>query len=109
MSVTDGSGAPGDGRNEAAHRALMQLYLAQGDRTQALRQYQICRERLQHQLGVKPEAETERLYTVARAGQAILSSVHTLDSGSLRTKPQPSAITRALMYVQRSAMSALCR
>jgi adenylate cyclase len=57
--------------NEAAHRALMQLYVAQGDRSQALRQYQICRDSLQRDLGVKPEAETERLYRAVREGQAI--------------------------------------
>lgn len=47
--------------HEEAHRALMRLYAAQGERSQALRQYQLCRDSLQRDLGVKPEPETERL------------------------------------------------
>ena len=34
----------------------MRLYAAKGDRSQALRQYQLCRDHLQRDLGVKPEA-----------------------------------------------------
>ena len=51
-----------DPTREETHRALMRLYAARGDRAQALRQYQSCREHLQSELGVKPEAETERLF-----------------------------------------------
>jgi TolB-like protein/DNA-binding SARP family transcriptional activator len=51
-----------DPTHEAAHRALMQLHLAQGDRARALRQYQICRDALHSELGVPPEPETEQLY-----------------------------------------------
>ncbi|MGH6891237.1 MAG: BTAD domain-containing putative transcriptional regulator, partial [Dongiaceae bacterium] len=50
-----------DPTREETHRALMRLYAAQGDRSQALRQYQICRDDLRRDLGVKPEPETERL------------------------------------------------
>ena len=51
-----------DPLREGAHRALMQIYAEQGQATQALKQYQLCRDALQHELGVRPEAETERLY-----------------------------------------------
>jgi adenylate cyclase len=51
-----------DPDREDIHRALMRLYAAAGDRSQALRQYQLCRNHLQRELGVKPEAETERLF-----------------------------------------------
>ena len=47
---------------EDTHRALMRLYVEQGNRSMALRQYQICRDSLQRELGVKLEAETEQLY-----------------------------------------------
>ena len=47
---------------EETHRALMRLYAAAGDRSRALRQYQICRDVLQRNLDVEPEPETERLY-----------------------------------------------
>jgi DNA-binding SARP family transcriptional activator len=51
-----------DPLHETAHRALMQIYARQGQTALALRQYQLCTDALQGELGVKPEAETERLY-----------------------------------------------
>ena len=51
-----------DSLHEDAHRRLMELYTGQGNRALALRQYQICRDSLQRELGVKPDAETERLF-----------------------------------------------
>jgi TolB-like protein/Tfp pilus assembly protein PilF len=50
-----------DPLREEAHRALMRIYAEQGQAALALKQYQICRDKLQAELGVKPEAETERL------------------------------------------------
>jgi TolB-like protein/DNA-binding SARP family transcriptional activator len=55
-----------DPLREAAHRALMQIYAAQGQTALALKQYQLCRDVLQNELGVMPEAETERLYRSIR-------------------------------------------
>lgn len=46
---------------EQTYRTLMRLHAAKGDRSQALRCYQLCRDRLWRELGVKPEPETERL------------------------------------------------
>jgi TolB-like protein/Tfp pilus assembly protein PilF len=51
-----------DPTREETHCALMQLYAQAGSRSQALRQYQICRDRLKHDLDVAPSAETEALY-----------------------------------------------
>ena len=47
-----------DPLQEAAHRTLMRLYLGQGRRANALRQYQTCVGVLQRELGVEPEPET---------------------------------------------------
>ncbi|HXV22839.1 MAG TPA: BTAD domain-containing putative transcriptional regulator [Alphaproteobacteria bacterium] len=47
---------------ETAHRALMQIYGEQGQTALALKQYQLCRDALQSELGVRPEAETEQLH-----------------------------------------------
>jgi DNA-binding SARP family transcriptional activator len=47
---------------EAVHRTLMRLYLREGRRGTALRQYQVCVEALRRELGVEPEAETRQLY-----------------------------------------------
>ena len=51
-----------DPLDESAHRALMELYAANGHRGRALRQYQLCTATLQRELGVRPEPETTRLY-----------------------------------------------
>src|SRR5262245_41534416 len=56
--------------NEEAHRALMRHYAASGDRAHALRQFQLCRDALQRDLGVKPEAETERLHKLLQSQTA---------------------------------------
>ncbi len=55
-----------DPLQEPAHRALMQLYARQGRHTLALKQYQICRAMLEQELGVLPEAETERVHRAIR-------------------------------------------
>src|SRR5262245_10998542 len=51
-----------DPLQEAAHRALMRLYARQGRRGAALRQYQICVDLFQRELGAEPETETKQLY-----------------------------------------------
>jgi len=51
-----------DPLREAAHRALMQNLVERGEAALALKQYQLCRDALQRELGVGPEVETERLY-----------------------------------------------
>ena len=51
-----------DPLQEAVHRTLMRLYVRQGRRGTALRQYQVCVEILRKELGVEPDPETQRLY-----------------------------------------------
>ncbi|MDG4892393.1 BTAD domain-containing putative transcriptional regulator [Mesorhizobium sp. WSM4976] len=53
---------PLDPLQESVHRALMQLYVRQGRIGAALRQFHVCREILQREIGVRPEPETEQLY-----------------------------------------------
>lgn len=72
-SLHEGRGDPGralpstlrwaelDPWNEAAHRRLMRLYAARGQRAAALRQFDVCRDLLHKELGVRPEPETEKL------------------------------------------------
>ncbi|MFE5944554.1 ATP-binding protein [Streptomyces sp. NPDC056480] len=50
---------------EAAHRILMESFLRRGLRRLALRQYHVCREALDAELGVRPGPETERLHRMA--------------------------------------------
>jgi TolB-like protein/Flp pilus assembly protein TadD len=51
-----------DPAREQTHRLLMRLYAAVGQRAQALRQYEHCRDVLQRDLQAKPDAETEELH-----------------------------------------------
>ncbi len=50
-----------DPLREDIHRAVIRLYLAAGQRTQALRQYDACRRLLAEELGIDPMPETQRL------------------------------------------------
>lgn len=51
-----------DPTDEIAHRSLIQLYAASGQRSAALHQYQECAQILRLELGVSPQEETTRLY-----------------------------------------------
>lgn len=46
---------------ESAHRAVMRAHLAEGNRGEALREYELCRDLLSQHLGVGPSMEMERL------------------------------------------------
>ena len=46
---------------ESGYRRLMQVLVKQGDRAEAIRVYQQCRQRLADELGVSPSIETESL------------------------------------------------
>ena len=52
---------------EEAHRQLMALLAASGQRSAALSQYEICRRVLAEELGVEPAAETRALYERLRS------------------------------------------
>ena len=48
--------------NEEAHREVMELRALNGRRSEALKQYEICKQTLHDELGVEPSAETLALY-----------------------------------------------
>jgi predicted ATPase/DNA-binding SARP family transcriptional activator len=58
-----------DPLNEAAHRALMQVYEQADQHNAALRQYQECARILHDELGAEPQPETTALYEKIRAGE----------------------------------------
>lgn len=53
---------------ESAHRTLMRLLAASGERAAALRQYEQCRRLLATELDVEPEVETAVLYQAIKTG-----------------------------------------
>ncbi|GIL05033.1 hypothetical protein FBR04_15380 [Betaproteobacteria bacterium PRO7] len=61
-------GLEADNLSESFYRGLMRALAAQGEQAEALNAYRRCRELLSIVLGVKPGAETERLYRQIAAG-----------------------------------------
>ena len=47
---------------EDIHRTLMRAYASEGRFNLALKQYEVCRDALQRELGLQPEPETRKLY-----------------------------------------------
>jgi DNA-binding SARP family transcriptional activator len=56
--------------NEEAHRALIRALDAMGRRSEALAQYQMCKEQLRIQLGVEPDAATQALCESVRGSNS---------------------------------------
>lgn len=57
-----------DPLHEPAQRTLMRQYARAGQQSAALRQYEICRQLLDSELGLEPAAETKALYERLRRG-----------------------------------------
>jgi len=55
--------------NEETHRHLMRLYALNGNKHQALRQYQICCDALRKELDTDPERQTRELHQQIISGQ----------------------------------------
>lgn len=66
--------------NEDAHRRLMAIHLATGQRHLAIQQYKLCRKALEQDLGTTPEPATERLYEQVQAGSDTLPTNLTINS-----------------------------
>lgn len=58
---------------ESAHRAVMLAHLAQGNRGEALRQYELCRRLLGEQLGLDPTPETAALRARCGSRDAVVT------------------------------------
>ncbi len=56
---------------EEVHRDLMRLFALNGQRSEALVQYNTCRKMLADELGVEPTMETRLLYRQIRAGRPL--------------------------------------
>jgi DNA-binding SARP family transcriptional activator/tetratricopeptide (TPR) repeat protein len=78
-----------DPLQEAVHRALMRLYVRQGRRAAALRQYQECVVTLQRELGVDPEEETRQLYRELLRGSGGAAAPGNRSSGGWTAEGAP--------------------
>ena len=75
-----------DPLNEQVHRLLMRAYDEAGRRSAALEQYRACKELLDKELGVEPEAETTALLDEIRAQ----GDGEELDEGIAQAATEPS-------------------
>jgi DNA-binding SARP family transcriptional activator len=84
-----------DPSQERMHRALMKLLLGEGQRAAALKQYQICVDWFERELGVEPEEETRQLYRdiLRSAGPVRLKA----DSAPLRRQVNARAEEAAMV------------
>ncbi|THA69356.1 transcriptional regulator [Streptomyces sp. A0642] len=82
---------------ERAHRVLIGAYLRQGLRRQAVRQYHLCREALDAELGVRPGPATERLHLLALDAASAVVPAHSAPvlPAAIRTRPGPPLRGRA--------------
>ena len=55
---------------EETHQQLMRLLATSGQRSAALRQFEICRKALQHELGIEPSQATRQLYAQIQRSEA---------------------------------------
>lgn len=76
-----------DPLSEVAHRELMRLYAATGERHAALKQYRRCVRILDQDLGVTPLPETASLYDDIRANRFSVPSPRPEKSASAATRP----------------------
>jgi len=67
---------------EEIHRAIMRLYLENGQRALAARQYEICRLTLSKELDISPMKETQALYTQIRT-KTDRSRLSTISNGQI--------------------------
>jgi DNA-binding SARP family transcriptional activator/TolB-like protein/Tfp pilus assembly protein PilF len=88
-----------DPLREDAHRLLMRLYASVGRRAEALRQFQVCSEILQHELGVAPDGETVELANRIRQ-EGMRSSAQTRVRAVV---PAPSSIPGAADHQETDA------
>ena len=75
-----------DPAHESVHRMLMRLYIEQGSRGAAIRQYQWCVASVQRELGTDPDSETRKLYD---------AMVRRADRGSGHALQRPSKMASA--------------
>jgi tetratricopeptide (TPR) repeat protein len=89
---------------EPAHRALMRLLAAAGDRAGAIRQYHACRDELRRELDVEPGPETEALHRrILEEGIADREEA-TVSSGEVSLIEELADATRRAGEADRSAV-----
>lgn len=76
-----------DRLNESAHRAIMRILAGIGDRTGAIRQYEVCSKTLKDELDISPQPETDELYQAILGGE--VSGTQKTSDKAKQTAPRP--------------------
>ncbi len=76
-----------DSLHEPAHRQLIRLYAAAGQRSEAVRQYKSCVELLHTELATPPEPETTRLYEAVMNNHRLPDGTESIASPHLGMMP----------------------
>lgn len=92
-----------DNLNEPIHRQLMRLYVLAGRRHEALRQYKVCAEVLETDLGASPDPETEALYQQIVGGDVAPPPAVTPKPAWLPPAPVAVEVERSAPLVGREA------
>jgi DNA-binding SARP family transcriptional activator len=82
-----------DALREDVHRDLMRLYVANGQRAQALRQFEACRDLLRRELAIQPMRETMALYQ--SIAQSAISQPGLAAASAERPAPAPAVLAPA--------------
>jgi len=92
--------------HEEAHRQQMQLLAATGQRSAALAQYEVCRQRLQDELDVPPSGETVSLYNRIKAqGDLTPAAVLLTDTPPVSRTPAPAGAPITPVTTPKSAQN----
>jgi DNA-binding SARP family transcriptional activator len=72
----------GEPLRESAHRVLIRAYLQEGNRAEAIRQYEACREVLRRELNIDPSPVTQALLSSPTARTAVAVTMRERSGGA---------------------------
>src|SRR5262249_4723499 len=91
---------------EAGYRRLMEAHVVEGNRAEALRVYEQCRQLLAEELGAYPSPETESIYRELLAAPAVGNGAVTAGAERLTTPPSGAGRERSRSVRRRTVLVA---
>jgi TolB-like protein/DNA-binding SARP family transcriptional activator len=94
--------------HEAAVRSLMRAFAQMGDRAQAIREFERCRQVLQRMLDLPPSRETIAVYEAIRIestemASAVISHERTSDESSRNAEAGPLAVSPVRLEIKKQS------
>lgn len=95
-----------DPLREQIHRELMQLHMRKGERSLAIKQYELCRYVLADELGIAPMQETQSLYKRLLSqeawGETAVYPTNTSPTLSIADRNDKEGIAQALQQIEQA-------